>query len=123
MRPGARLAAAGCAAALALACLPASAQDLTGRAFYSGNDMWSLCASNDAFEAGLCRGFVVGVADVMGLRTAILGSGTACIPLPVNAGQATDVAKRFLEQHPESRHQAAAGLVAAALALAFPCPP
>jgi hypothetical protein len=70
VRPGAWLAAA-VATAVALACPPASAQEL--RAFYSGNDLSSLCTSNGASEAGLCRGYVMGIADAMGTSSAILG--------------------------------------------------
>ena len=119
MRPGARLAAA-VATAVALACLPASAQ--AQGAFYSGNQLWSRCSADNHYEMGVCMGFVMGVADAMAAGSAILGS-RACLPQQSTGEQAQDVVMRYLEQHPEWRHQPAAGLVADALAEAFPCKP
>ena len=119
MRPGARLAAA--TAAVALACLPASAQG--ARFFYTGNELWSLCSGKSDYASGVCIGFVAGVADTLAVGTGILGLGRACFPEQVTEGQARDVVKRYLEQHPERRHYTAANLVAEALVEAFPCPP
>ena len=95
------------ATAVALACLPASAQDL--RAFYTGNDLWSRCSDDNTYQSGLCQGFVTGIADAMA----------------VTEGQALDVVKRFLGQHPAERHEEAVSLslVAQALSEAFPCKP
>jgi hypothetical protein len=117
VRPGTRFAAA-VVTAVVLACPPASAQEGEGRAFYPGNDLWSACS----VKSGVCLGFVVGVADVMGTGSAILGR-RACLPSPVAGGQAQDVVKRYLERHPEARHYAAVSLAAEALEEAFPCPP
>ena len=119
MRPGARLAAA-VATVVALACLPASAQEVVR--FYSGNDLWSECTNNGDSQFGICLGYVMGITDVMSTGSAILG-WRACLPLQVAATLAQDVVKQYLEQHPERRHYAAAGLVAEALAGAFPCKP
>ena len=92
MRPGARLAAA-VTTAVALACVPAAAQE--GAGFFTGNDLWSHCSDKSAFSSGICLGFVAGIADVMGTGSAILGS-KACIPEHGTAAQARDVVKRFL---------------------------
>jgi uncharacterized membrane protein len=102
--------------AVALACLPASAETVT--AFYSGNALWNECSADNAFQSGLCMGFVAGIADAMGMGIA---ASKACFPPGITAGQTDDVVKRFLGQHPERRHEAAVFLVAAALAEAFPC--
>ena len=45
-----------------------------------------------------------------------------CIPNRVTDRQTTDVVVRYLKEHPEQRHYAAANLVAETLAEAFPCP-
>jgi Ssp1 endopeptidase immunity protein Rap1a len=108
------------ATAVAFACVPAAAQE--GAGFFTGNDLWSHCPDKSAFSSGICLGFVAGIADVMGTGSAILGS-KACIPEHGTAAQARDVVKRFLEQHPERRLYFATGLVADALADAFPCKP
>jgi hypothetical protein len=102
--------------AVALACLPASAE--TATAFYSGNALWNECSGDNAFQSGLCMGFVAGISDAMSLAAI-----KACFPPGVTVGQTADVVKRFLGQHPERRHEAAAGLVAQALSEAFPCKP
>jgi hypothetical protein len=119
MRLGARLPAA-VATALALACLPAAAQQPT--TFLSGNDLWSHCSGKSVFDAGLCTGYVAGIADALGAGSAIFGNW-ACLPEGVNGEQAQDVVMRYLEQHPETRYYSAAILVAEALAQAFPCKP
>jgi hypothetical protein len=110
------------ATAVVLGYLPASAQEQEGRVFDTGNDLWSHCSGKGDAHFGLCAGFVVGIADAMSNVTGILGR-RACIPLPVSRGQAIDVVKQFLEQHPEKRHETAVSLAAEALAGAFPCKP
>ena len=50
-----RLVAMAMATAVALGCLPASAQEL--RAFYTGNDLWSRCSGDNVYQSGLCQGF------------------------------------------------------------------
>jgi hypothetical protein len=117
MRPAARLAGA-VATAVTLACHPAAAQQMQVRAFFTGNSLWSLCTSDDAYDLGLCRGFVAGVADAMAIPGTVVLGWSACILLAVTTAQVQDVAKRYLEQHPETRHGVAANLVAAALAAA-----
>jgi hypothetical protein len=119
MRPGGRLAGA-VATAVTLACHPAAAQEPV--AFYTGNELWSHCSDESAYSSGLCMGFVMGIADVMGAGSAILGA-RVCLPERVNGGETRDVVKRYLELHPERRHYAAASLVLDALAQAFPCKP
>ena len=106
------------AVAIAMTCLPVSAQEL--RAFYTGNDLRSRCSDTSPYQAGLCMGFVTGIADAMGIA-AFLGGRRACIPLAATEGQALDVVKRFLEQHPAEPQEEAVSLVAQALSEAFPC--
>jgi hypothetical protein len=50
-----------------------------------------------------------------------VGRWTACLPIGVTDDQVIDVAERFLEADPARRGSAALGLVAEALAGAFPC--
>jgi len=82
--------------AVALACLPASAETVT--AFYSGNALWNECSGDNAFQSGLCMGFVAGISDAMSIAAI-----KACFPPGVTVGQTADVVKRFLGQHPERR--------------------
>ena len=65
---------------------------------------------------GYCLGYVTGVANAL-----LLIAGDACVPERTTRGQMVDVAVRYLQAHPETRHHLAAALVRAALVEAFPC--
>jgi hypothetical protein len=92
-----------------------------GKVFSTRATICGLTVRQGDAHFGLCAGFVVGIADAMSNVTGVLGR-RACIPLPaVPRGQVIDVVKRYLEQHPETRHDSAVSLVAQALSEAFPC--
>jgi hypothetical protein len=105
------------ATAVALVCLPATAR--AQRGFMTGNELQSLCNTNDAWGMVACTAYVMAIFEVM-YSNPIYG-WRACFPSGVIAGQMTDVVKRFLARHPEQRHNTAGSLVAKALAEAFPC--
>jgi hypothetical protein len=86
--------------------------------FFNGNTVFANCSSSDVKYLD-CLTCVGGMADVMGSGNAVNGF-TSCIPAGVKLQQVADVAKQFLAAHPAWR-QAAARLVAQALADAFPC--
>ena len=93
------------------------------RSFQDGNEVLAQC---DANFSDVCIGYVEGIADAISLarsRSQTIGGWTACIPLPVTAGQVRDVAKDYLRRHPGMRQLGAAGLIAAALQETYPCPP
>src|SRR5262249_34276738 len=83
-----------------------------------GDRLYELCKPNSRSSA-LCGDYVLSVADAMMLRR--VARWTACIPTGVTDDQVIDVAEEFLEAHPEKRGSAAFGLVAEALAEAYPC--
>ena len=74
------------ATAVAMACLPTAAE--TATSFYSGNALWNECSGDNAFQSGLCMGFVAGIADAMGMGIA---ASKACFPPGITAGQTVDV--------------------------------
>jgi hypothetical protein len=97
--------------------------------FETGNQLFEECQpSASYYKQGVCLGFVAGVADAMDAaqsswRHETVTGWRACLPAnQVTEGQVQDVAVNFLTRHPELRHYGAVGLVAAALAEAFPCP-
>ena len=90
--------------------------------FYTGSQLWSRCSDKGDLNFGLCRGYVMGIADAMMSGSGLLGR-RACLAEGVTGGQAQDVVTRFLEQNPELRNYAAADLATEALADAFPCKP
>jgi hypothetical protein len=90
-------------------------------AFKTGNVLYQECAAPiGAREYANCQNYVMGVADVMAGNNAVNGYA-ACFPRDVTVGQIREVVTRYLANLPQSRNKGAAGLVADALAQAFPC--
>ena len=91
--------------------------------FYGGDQLWEECRTEP--PSHICDGYVAGIADAMGSAHA-LGMGVlgfhACFRVDLAISQLTNVVKLYLHEHPERRNFLAAGLVADALARAFPCP-
>jgi hypothetical protein len=105
-------------AAVLLSAGPARAKEVV---VLSGNALLEICKT----QSGMCGGYVAGIADAMDDAQASNGSvqgWRACFPNGVSFTQEMDLAKRYLKNHPETRHLSAATLVARALAEAFPCP-
>jgi hypothetical protein len=91
--------------------------------FRDGNDLYRQCSAKGYFDRGVCSGYVTAIADVLIEGDAVQGR-KACIPSGPNgapAGHLVAVARQFLAGHPAMRHQSAEGLIASALAEAYPC--
>jgi len=106
-----------------------------------GNTLYSACmASEDLIQQGFCIGWMIGqiegessgafivlsqagddntAAEVNPVINLFLGR---CIPESATNQQLKDVVVRYLENHPETRHQPARLLANLALGEAFPCP-
>ena len=67
-----------------------------------------------------CNGYITSVVDALGAPNTVNGA-TACFPKGVIDKQLVVVVRHYLEAHPENRQLGAIGLVADALADAFPC--
>ena len=106
------------AALLLLGAAPAAAgSNLTG------NDLLERCsasASDNPIQWGVCLGYVMAVADLLGQGRPINGA-RACVSADVTSGQLMDVVRQWLERNPARRHINGAALVAVALQQAFPC--
>jgi hypothetical protein len=87
--------------------------------FVNGSDLFRYCQDKDDGSRGLCNGYIAGVADAT-VGTQISGY-RSCSPYGRTVGQVHDVVVQWLARHPQHRHKAAPGLIAAALAEAFPC--
>ena len=83
-----------------------------------GDRLYELCQPNSR-SSTLCGDYVLSVADALMLGR--VGRWTACLPVGVTDDQVIDAAEQFLEAHPARRCSAAFGLVAQALAEAYPC--
>lgn len=67
------------------------------------------------YKWGTCFGYINGVAD------ALVPAGVYCLPAGVKAGQVLDVAKLYIQDHPDKRYLPAPQLIVNALAEKFPC--
>lgn len=81
-----------------------------GLSYFDGNKFFG--ASEVAKLA-----YVQGIADAH----ATLKGELFCVPQNATAGQITDVAKKYLNDHPEDRHLTASSLILFSLKQAFPC--
>ena len=86
--------------------------------FEDGNKLLSKCEGDPVLREN-CYGYIIGISDTMA-GNAINGF-RACFPIGVSKVQIFAVTTTYLKDHPENRGYGAAGLVAAALADAFPC--
>lgn len=116
----------GVMAACVAACVYLSA--MPGAAAYiSGNELHEMCAKDAGIDFSLsCTLYVLGVADTMRVMsrvtTPIANFKHICVPSGATSGQLTDVAIKYLRDHPEKRHLGAMVLVINAIREAFPCP-
>jgi Rap1a immunity proteins len=106
---------------IAVAALLFSLSVQADEAFYSGNQILSMCESQSAFDYGRCLGYVLAVSDIMGMTMENTGWVKNCQPPGVTSDQLKDVVVQYLRNHPADHHYAAPGPVLMALSQAFPC--
>ena len=93
--------------------------------FFTGNDLYDFCTSSPPFA----RGYIMGVTDLNDLNIGVRDqSGQVvvpqkfiCIPSGAIAQQATDIACKYLADHPEGRQLSAPIRIIDALVAAWPC--
>lgn len=90
------------------------------RSFQNGNELLADCTAKATTRKGFCIGYIEGVIDGLEVSRSINGAGQ-CLRYEVTGGQLMDVVVKSLRKNPETRHNAAAALVAFAVATAF-CP-
>jgi hypothetical protein len=108
---------------LAIALLAMSATPAVAGTNLTGNDLLERCsasASANPIQWGVCLGYVMAVADLLGQGRPVSGV-RACVSADVTSGQLMDVVRQWLERNPARRHINGAALVAVALQQAFPC--
>jgi hypothetical protein len=119
---------AAAAIALCTPLQPAQASQLTG------DQLLRACEHSDDYRRGMCRGFVLGVGDLMRhlaleMPTMIDENGvdgrgylTWCPFDTVIVNEVIDKVVAYLRDHPEDRDAPAYALVTITLGLNFPCP-
>ena len=103
--------------AAALSCKGQAAAEII-----DGNKLFADCQDGDnpnardsTYKWGTCFGYISGVAD------ALVPGGLYCVPGGVTAGQVHDVAKLYIQEHPDKRYMSAPQLIVDALREKFPC--
>jgi hypothetical protein len=87
--------------------------------FETGATLLAKCKSGYD-GAVVCLGYITGVADSLAAGNTV-NHFTACMPKIITAGKLQDDVVVYLEKNGDNGHFAAVGLVAAALAHAYPC--
>jgi hypothetical protein len=78
--------------------------------------------SADEFNAGVCKGFILGSLQVHSLYTDVYKvKGFYCVPENASIGQLVRITSKYLKTHPENLHLGAAVSVHNAMIVAFPC--
>lgn len=107
------------AASLVLANLPLGGE--TWPPYMSGEQLAAACASDLPAERGLCIGYILGVADILGGPGAVVDGIHACLPGGETMEDLVAKVSEFLEANPQLGSLKADGLVAYVLSLSFPC--
>lgn len=110
-----------CLGTLLTIATPASGAELTAMNFMDGNRLFEACEKGSP----ICRGYVMAIADSATMLQVVAGARST--PFCLDAGmvdrQVVDVARRYLERHPQRRHWNAPRLIVDAFAESFPCSP
>lgn len=85
-----------------------------------GKTLMVFCAGKDDTDAGLCNGYILGVAEVMNAGQPIYGQ-KACNHDGIKAQQLVDLVRMELHDNPALQSQKAGPMVANVLAKSFPC--
>ena len=87
----------------------------------TGNMLLAHCRNEaDVYDQAYCIAYIVAIADVLWAGNPVQGHN-ACLPDKIVQGRVQDIAVPWLRAYPQHLHHGAAGLIAAALAEAFPC--
>ena len=82
-------------------------------------------SGQQAFDGGICWGFVAGVlesVDFEGLASTSSGAPAFCLPSDVNANIMVEIVAQYGDEHPTSQRMSGYNLTRFALAQSFPCP-
>ncbi len=88
----------------------------------TGNDWHSICNNKKADRPGGCDTYVVGVVSGIKAQAAITSTKEPfCAPPKVSYQQYADIFFKYLDNHPEQRHELAVILALQSWRDAFPC--
>lgn len=91
----------------------------------NGNRLYELQTSEEVSDQAHALGYTSGVYDALSAIQDFQESGQMvrpfCPPDNANRGQVDAIVNRYLQEHPEQRHNQAAALALFSLMQAFPC--
>ena len=88
----------------------------------TGNELFALCKDTNGVGQVRCLEYIHGVSDMMVvMRYGEAGLNVPCFPETVDLFQRRDIVVRWLEEHPETRHEPALGEIWLAFLDVFPC--
>lgn len=85
----------------------------------NGNDLLLICEDKREALKQWCRGYILGVADIV--MDDYFTAPMSCPTMPIPQQQLVDIVIKNLKADPEYRHGSAKYLVAGAFIKAFPC--
>lgn len=93
---------------------------LASGTFYTGNELYAKC--DDPTQQAFCMSYVAGAFDMMSAFNNGGATSTFCTTEGGTVRQITDIAIKYMRDHPETRNQYAPILIFNAVRGAFPCP-
>ena len=88
--------------------------------YYDGNELCEKCTSSNAFDYGVCVGYVQVVSAYIDFDRVRQGM-PQCLPSTTTAQQIFDEVVQYLQQQPQRRTDPALVLVLAAVSQAWNC--
>ena len=88
--------------------------------FFTGNQLYNLCRSDDRLNQSACEGYILAINDA--IYSGYLSTHfSLCFPNGVGTSQLRLQLIKFMEKNPENLNYAAEGLVAKSLELSYAC--
>jgi hypothetical protein len=114
---------------MVVAALVADANPAEAQSAMSADDLQQLCAGEDHVSRNVCRVYILGVTQGIGLGMKIATGGAKasapCVPQDISAEALEQKVKGGLQEdlraHPADRNREASSVIGAVLAAAFRC--
>jgi hypothetical protein len=100
-----------------------SDEKYNGWTFYSADELYRICKSQDVGDHRACTSYVCGVLDGWSAEYILNGRKTysICLPEGATCQRLSDTTVAFLDKNSEARKSGAAGVIGYSLQQAFPC--
>ena len=89
--------------------------------FITGNDLRTLCSSNEIILQNACKSYIVGVVDGFVSGMVVIQSNRYCLGSNVTQGVVVSAVSEYLEENPQELPGPASNSIFWSLTSAFPC--